>query len=204
MSVLSAIGNSKGRFSKKRRPKGAASPGKERPAKTTVSTAPRSDPRSPRKGEAVGDGEKLVRMKRLRDERESLPEPDEEKNGDMIRRMGGDPVLAQVEDEEDAIVKAGHASAQPDAAKPGAGGPTETRKGSGAPGDAPCAVPSDEAPRSSDDSGFFGDLFTTVIQEEATPIESLTASISDVSADELVAEAARIKSMARRTPRAGA
>lgn len=204
MSVLSLIGKSRGRFNKKRRParpKGAASPGKGKPPERAASTALQSDPRAPRKGEAMGDGEKLVRMRRLREEKESVPEQDEE-NTDMIRRIGGDPVLAQVGDEQKGgTEKAENAVAQLDGGGQGVALSAETTERSGAV-ETPCASPDGEAPQSSED-GFFGDLFKAVVEDEATPIAALTASLPDVSVDELLAEAAKIRSMARRTPRGG-
>jgi len=146
----------------------------------------------------MGDGEKLVRMRRLREEKESVPEQDEE-NTDMIRRIGGDPLLAQGGDEQKGgREKVENAIAQYDE---GAALSAETTEPSGAV-DAPCASPKEEAPQSSDDNSFFGDLFKAVVDDEATPIGSLIASMADVSARELLTEAQQIKTVARRKPRA--
>jgi hypothetical protein len=203
MSVLALIGNSRGRFNKKRRPsrpKAANSPGKGKPPKRAVSTAQKGDPRAPRKGESMGDGEKLVRMRRLREEKESVPEQDAE-NTDMIRRIGGDPLLAQGGDERNGDTEqAEDAIALSDERAQGATLSTETTELIGAL-DGPCAAPNQEAPQSSEDSSFFGDLFKAVVEDEATPVGSLTASIPNVSARQLLSEAEQIKTMARRKPR---
>jgi len=204
MSVLSLIGNSRGRFNKKRRPsrpKGANSSGKGKPPKRAVSASQKGDPRAPRKGEALGDGEKLVRMRRLREEREPVPQQDEE-NSDMIRRIGGDPLLAQGGHEQSADTEGAESTiARPDKGGEGAALSAGATEGSGAV-DAPCAKSNEEDPQSSDDNGFFGDLFKTVVEDEATPVGSLTASLPDVSARELLSEAEQLKSAARRKPRA--
>ena len=203
MSVLSLIGNSRGRFNKKHphsRPKGAKPAGKGRPPKTTVSAAQKGDPRAPRKGEAMGDGEKLVRMRRLREEREPVPEQDEQ-NTDMIRRIGGDPSLAQGSNEQDGHTKiAERPVARPDEGAESAALSAEATDRSRVL-NAPCASASEETPKSSDDGGFFGDLFKAVVEDETTPVGSLTASVPDVSAQDLLSDAQQVKTMMRRKSR---
>lgn len=206
MSVLSLISNSRGRFNRKHRPgrpKASTSPGKARPPKRAIPTAAsRSDPRAQRKGQAMGDGEKLVRMRRLREEKESASGQDEE-NMDMIRRMGGEPIAALPGDAgQNATGKTERPTGRSVGGKGGAAQSAGTEEPFVAQ-DAPCATSVEEAARSGHDNGFFGDLFTAVVEEEIAPIKLLAAALPDVSVDELLAEAARIKSMVRRTSGAG-
>lgn len=177
MSLISSIQNSRGRFKKKRRSNKAHDARKQKSAKKAVVTAKQKHIEDANKRQRSGNGEGLLRMKRLREERELEQGHDEENRG--TAEVGG--VVAQ-------RVQVGHL--QELSVEPG--------EEASSVGEAPCAVEEKVDGPSNEDDGFFSDLFKSVMAEEVSPTVALAASLPDIPAQELLDEAEEIKTLLRR------
>jgi hypothetical protein len=198
MSLISSISSSRGRFNKKHRGNKAHDAAKQKSAKKAAVAAKQKHIEDANKKKRSGSGDDLLRMKRLREERESEPGHDEE-NIILTPHVTGGASLTQIDSEEDqgtANVRSGIAKSVP------LGQPKELslEPGKEAHGeiDAPCATGEKVDEPSGEENGLFGDLFKTVLKEEISPTRSLAASLPDISAQELLDEAEEIKTLLRR------
>lgn len=198
MSLISSISNSRGRFKKKRQSNKTHDARKQKSAKKAVVTAKQKHIEDANKRQRSGNGEELLRMKRLREERESEPGHDEE-NTISTQHVSGDASLTQIESEEDqgataegGVVVQGVQLGKPQelSIEPGKEASSEV--------EAPCATDEKVDGPSNEDDGFFGDLFNTVMAEEVSPTVALAASLPDIPAQELLDEAEEIKTLLRR------
>ena len=198
MSLISSISNSKGRFKKKRRVNKANDSGKQKSAKKAAVAAKQKRIEDANERQKSGNGDDLLLMKRLREERESEQGHDEE-NMLLTSNVPGDASLTQIESGEDQgataegsvvvqsvqLGKPKELSLEPDGE---ASGEVE----------APCATDERVDMPPKEDDGFFGDLFKTEMVEEFSPTVALAASLPDVSAQELHNEAKEIKTLLQR------
>jgi len=199
MSLISSISNLRGRFKKKSRVNKAHDSGKQKSAKKAAVAANQKGIEDANKQQRSGNGKDLLRMKRLREERESEPGHDEE-NMLLTPHVPGDASLTQTESEEDqgataegGVVVQNVQLGKPQeqlSIEPGQGAPSEV--------EAPCATDEKVDGLSNEEDGFFGDLFKTVVIEEFSPTVALAASLSDVSAQELLDEAEEVKTLLQR------
>lgn len=198
MSIISSISNSRGRFNKKHRGSKAHDDGKQKPVKKAAVAAKQKHIEDANKKKGSGSADDLLRMKRLREERESEPGHDEE-NMFLTPHVTGGASLTQIDGEEEqgtAEVRSGIAQSVPLAQpkelslEPGKEAPSEI--------EAPCATGIKVDEPSGEDNGFFGDLFKEEVKEEISPTQILAASLPDISAQELIKEGKEIKAILRR------
>ena len=198
MSLISSIQNSRGRFKKKRRSNKTHDARKQKSAKKAVMTAKQKHIEDANKHQRSGNGEELLRMKRLREERE-LGQGHDEENTISTQHVPGDASLTQTESEENRgtaevggvvaqRVQVGHL--QELSIEPG--------EEASSVGEAPCATDEKVDGPSNEDDGFFSDLFKSVVAEEVSPTVALAASLPDIPAQELLDEAEEIKTLLRR------
>ena len=188
MSLISSISNSRGRFKKKHRGNKAHDSGKQKSAKKAAVAAKQKS----------GSGEDLLRMKRLREERESEQGHDEE-NMLLTPHVPGDASLTQIESEKDqgATAEGGVVVQSVQLGKPKELSLEPDGEASGEV-EAPCATDEKADMPPKEDDGFFGDLFKMEKVEEFSPTVALAASLPDVSAQELHDEAEEIKTLLKR------
>ncbi len=183
-SLVSSIHNSRGRYGNKRKVKKAADTVEK---KSVRKAAAKQKPiKDTKKRKANGKESNLLRMKRLREERELDSGRDEESATiTPIEREETDEVRGAVSQQVQPV-KPQTLSIQPD-------GEALIE------GEERCSLPEKVAEEPKDEKdGMFGDLFKQVEEEETSAIGLLIASLPDIPAQELLEEAEEIKTLLRR------
>ena len=198
MSLISSIQNSRGRFKKKRRSNKTHDARKQKSAKKAVVTAKQKHIEDANERQGSGNGEELLRMKRLREERE-LEQGHDEENTISTQHVPGDASLTQTESEENRdTAEVGGVVAQRVQVGQSQDLSVEPGEEASSAGEAPCAVEEKADKEPSEEDGFFSDLFQSVVAEEVSPTVALAASLPDIPAQELLDEAEEIKTLLQR------